>query len=53
MQRSNAEKKWVQTENGKMEAQTTFILCGYADADAEAKNGFKWRMTNELRRRMA
>jgi hypothetical protein len=31
-------------ENGKMEAQTTFIVCDYADADTEAKNGFRWRM---------
>jgi hypothetical protein len=34
----------VQMENGQMAAQTTFTARGYADADAEAKNGFRWRM---------
>jgi hypothetical protein len=34
----------VQMENGKMAAQTTFTVHGYADTDAEAKNGFRRRM---------
>jgi hypothetical protein len=31
----------VQMENGQMAAQTTFTVRGYADTDAEAKNGFR------------
>jgi hypothetical protein len=29
---------------GKWQHKTTFTACGYADADVEAKNGFRWRM---------